>query len=133
MENVQSVADKSAIAVSTICALHCLILPVAVVMYPSTLGFLPGDETIHLALLFVVIPISSFALFRGAKVHKKGKIFAVGTCGLFILVLAVAFGHDILGEIGEKVLTVIGSLLVVTAHIQNHLTCQRTDCDCHDE
>ena len=59
MENIQAIADKSAIALSVLCALHCLLLPAAIVLYPSTLGFLPGDESVHLALLFGVIPISA--------------------------------------------------------------------------
>ena len=55
MENIQAVADKSAIALSFLCALHCLLFPAAIVLYPSTLGFLPEDESVHFALLFVEI------------------------------------------------------------------------------
>ena len=133
MENIQAIADKSAIALSVLCALHCLLLPTAIVLYPSTLGFLPGDESVHFALLFVVIPISAYALIKGGKVHKSRKVFITGISGLLVLVAAVVFGHDILGEIGEKILTVIGSVIVIIAHVQNHLTCRGVDCECHDE
>ena len=133
MGDVQAIADKSAIAVSALCALHCLLIPAAMILYPSMLRFLPGDESVHFALLFFIIPISSFALIRGGVVHKSRKIIFIGFSGLAILILAVTFGHDILGGMGEKILTVIGSVVVVTAHVRNHLVCQRFKCDCHGE
>jgi|TARA_B100001939_G_scaffold259078_1_gene226023 hypothetical protein len=133
MENIQGIADKSAIVLSFLCALHCLLLPAAIVLYPSTLGFLPGDESVHFALLFLVIPISAYALVKGGKVHKSRKVFITGISGLLVLVAAVVLGHDILGEIGEKILTVLGSIIVIIAHVQNHLICRATDCECHDE
>ena len=133
MENIQGIADKSAIVLSFLCALHCLLLPAAIVLYPSTLGFLPGDESVHFALLFLVIPISAYALVKGGKVHKSRKVFITGISGLLVLVAAVVLGHDILGQIGEKIFTVLGSIIVITAHVQNHLICRATDCECHDE
>ena len=133
MENIQAIADKSAIALSVLCALHCLLLPAAIVLYPSTLGFLPGDESVHLALLFGVIPISAYALIKGGKVHKSRKVFITGISGLLVLVAAVVLGHDVLGEIGEKILTVLGSIVVIIAHVRNHLICRATGCECHDE
>ena len=133
MENIQAIADKSAIVLSFLCALHCLLLPAAIVLYPSTLGFLPGDESVHFALLFVVIPISAYALIKGGKVHKSRKVFITGISGLLVLVAAVVLGHDIVGEIGEKILTVLGSMIVIIAHIKNHLICRATDCECHGE
>ena len=133
MENIQGIADKSAIVLSFLCALHCLLLPAAIVLYPSTLGFLPGDESVHFALLFLVIPISAYSLVKGGKVHKSRKVFIVGISGLLVLVAAVVLGHDMLGEIGEKILTVLGSIIVIIAHVQNHLICRATDCECHDE
>ena len=133
MENIQGIADKSAIVLSFLCALHCLLLPAAIVLYPSTLGFLPGDESVHLALLFGVIPISAYALIKGGKVHKSRKVFITGISGLLVLVAAVVLGHDVLGEIGEKILTVLGSIVVIIAHVRNHLICRATGCKCHDE
>ena len=133
MENIQAIADKSAIALSFLCALHCLLLPAAIVLYPSTLGFLPGDESVHFALLFLVIPVSAYALIKGGKVHKSRKVFITGISGLLVLVVAVVLGHDIVGEFGEKILTVLGSIIVIIAHIQNHIICRATDCECHGE
>jgi hypothetical protein len=56
----------------------------------------------------------------------------VGIVGLVILVLSIILGESILGEPGEKTLTLIGSILVVYAHYKNHQTCKELDCSCHD-
>ena len=128
MENIQATADKSAIALSVLCALHCLLMPAAIVLYPTTLGFMPDNESVHFALLFVVIPISAYALIKGGKVHKSRKVFITGIIGLLVLVAAV-----VLGEIGEKILTVLGSIIVIIAHAQNHFICRENDRECHDE
>ena len=133
MENIQATADKSAIVLSVLCAIHCLLMPAAIVLYPTTLGFLPDNESVHFALLFVVIPVSAYALIKGGKVHKSRKVFITGISGLLVLVAAVVLGHDIVGEIGEKILTVLGSIILIIAHVQNHLICRATDCECHGE
>jgi hypothetical protein len=65
--------------------------------------------------------------------HKTTYFLAVGSFGLFTLLLAVTLGVSILGELGEKTLTLLGSILVVYAHFKNHQVCKELDCSCHDE
>lgn len=36
-------------------------------------------------------------------------------------------GHEVLGETREKMLAVLGALLVATSHIRNHLLCRTLD------
>ena len=48
-----------------------------------------------------------------------------------VLVFAVLTAN-IFGEIGEKSLTVLGSLFVIYAHYKNHQICKELDCDCHE-
>jgi len=40
--------------------------------------------------------------------------------GLLLLTLAGTVAHDVVGEIGETVLTIVASLFIVYAHIQNY-------------
>ena len=130
---MQALVDKSAIGLSLLCALHCLLFPLAIFLYPNFIYFLPNDETVHLLIVFIVIPISVFALLKGAKLHKKPSIFFIGISGLLTLVVALLLGHDVIGSLGEKIVTLIGSLLVIIAHIQNYSTCLRTNFDCHSD
>lgn len=131
MLNIQAIADRSAISLSVLCALHCLLFPLAILLYPNFFSFLPNDETFHFFILFIIIPVSFYALYKGAKIHKSSSIIIIGIFGISILVLALIFGHDIIGELGEKTLTLIGSVLMIIAHVKNYSFCLKGNCDCY--
>lgn len=131
MRNVQTVADKTAIGLSTLCAIHCLMLPVAIVMLPSLLATSFGDESFHQWLLLAVIPSSAIALTLGCRKHGRWGVVTTGVLGLSVLVFTAFFGHDLLGELGEKVASIAGALLIVAGHLQNHLACRAGRCHVH--
>ena len=79
------------------------------------------------------VPISFFALTLGLKNHKKSSFFIIGITGLIILILALILGQEILGELGEKLVTLIGSIIVVFAHFKNYQTCIQTEYSFRDE
>ena len=133
MLNTEALADGSAIGLSLICTLHCLLLPVAVALYPNFMSFMPNDEVVHLSILFVAIPISIFALLKGAKLHSKHSVFFIGFSGLLILVLALFLEHSFFGDHGEKIFTIIGSIVVSYAHYKNFSICRNQGCLCHSE
>ena len=81
----------------------------------------------------MAVAISFFALILGLKTHKKSSYFLVGIAGLTILILALILGEGILGELGEKLVTLSGSIIVVFAHFKNYQTCIQIECSCHDE
>lgn len=122
--------DKTAIGLSALCIVHCLLLPVSLTILPSIaiLSTL-SDEVFHVLLIALVLPTSMVALLLGCKRHKSSAIFALGIGGLMTLGFTAVFGHDVLGEQMEKVATVIGALMVAGAHIQNFRLCRQTDCE----
>jgi len=133
MKNILAISDKLAISLSFLCTLHCLVLPLAIVLMPS-LAILPfEDEAFHQGLLIAVIPISTFALTIGCKKHKRYRLLLLGGIGLCILITSAILGHDLLGETWEKILTVIGACLIALGHIWNYRLCQlQKDCGCHE-
>lgn len=121
-------ADKSAIVLSFLCLAHCLILPVAAIAIP-TLYTLPfEDELFHKVLLIVVVPISAFALLMGCQKHRTWSLLAWGAIGLTILTFTGLFGHDLFGETGERVATVIGSMCLIFCHYKNYRLCRSHHC-----
>ena len=76
-------------------------------------------------------PVSAYALVKGYLNHDKLSYFLYGIFGLSVLVFAVLTA-SIFGEIGEKSITVLGSLFVIYAHYKNHQICKELDCDCHE-
>ena len=84
-----------------------------------------GDEAFHKWMLVAVIPISIYALTMGCKKHQHYRLLFWGISGLMVMVLAVLIGHDIAGEAGEKILTLLGAILIVFAHVGNFRRCQQ--------
>ena len=120
--------DKLALSASALCVLHCLVVPISLLLFPSaTLGFF-GDESFHKMLLTVIIPISIVALFLGCRKHKKKSVFLYGFTGMAVLGIAAIWGHDLLGESGEIALTLMGTLTLSYAHVKNQRMCVSNKC-----
>ena len=130
---LQEKADKFAISLSLLCALHCAVLPSLWVLIPSflILGF--DSELIHWWMLVIVIPVSGIALVSGTRKHGNYMLLLMGLIGLLVLASAVILGEDLLGESGEKLVTVFGSAIVAVAHFRNYRFCRDTDCQCHTD
>lgn len=131
MKQLQIIADKTAISLSVICTLHCLVLPFVVVMLPALAALNLQDETFHLWMVIAVIPISLLALTMGCKKHRDYRVPLLGITGLSLLILAVVLDHDLIGETGEVVLTVLGATIIAAGHLLNYRLCQRHHCECH--
>ncbi len=88
----------------------------------------------HVWMVVAVIPISAYALTMGCKNHKRYQILWIGSIGLLILCVVAFLGHDLLGEELEKVFTIIGSMIIVIAHVLNYRLCQPQDmCACPEQ
>ena len=118
--------DKIAISFSVVCALHCLLLPIAVIFLPSISATFLGTEDFHKTLLYFVIPSSIIALSLGCKMHGKYEVYSYGFFGIGALLFASFFGHDYFGEVGEIFLTLIGAGIVSLGHYKNQKLC--ADC-----
>ena len=129
MTEVTSVLDRSAIGLSFLCVLHCLAVPLTLILMPSLAALPIADERVHLLLVLLVVPTSTVALTLGCRQHGLKHILAWGLTGIVILVLAAGFGEEFLGEYGEKILTVVGSVLVAVGHILNFKCCRTAGCD----
>ena len=131
MEREQMVTDKFAIGLSLICAIHCLALPLLLIILPSMIALQLDNEIFHTLIIITVLPVSIFALTLGYKKHKRNWLLIVGFTGLLLLVIAVILGEEITGEFGEKLLTVLGASLVAAGHLWNFRLCQQlADCAC---
>jgi hypothetical protein len=121
--------DKAAIGLSTVCAIHCLTLPIALAMIPSVVLLEFGDENFHQLLTFVVFPTSLIALTMGCRRHRHWQVLGWGVAGLSLLVLTAMLGHDLMGEKMEKFATLCGAMLVVMSHLMNFRRCRANDCE----
>ena len=127
----RSTLDFIGIRLSLLCLVHCLALPLLIVLAPVILRSLPGDVVTHRALAVAILPVGLLAFRFGYRVHRRRWILAVFIAGLLLISTAAFFGEEFLTGYTEVAVTVCGGILLVTAHLLNHCFC-RSDaaCDC---
>ncbi len=122
---IRKLLDSLAVALSGVCAVHCLALPLVVVAYPL-LGSWSMDELLfHRLLLIVIIPVSLIALLLGYYTHRSRQVAVLGTLGIAILALVAVSGHDWLSMTGERLATTAGGLILASGHLINAVIAQR--------
>lgn len=128
MNRLGNLLDKTAIGISIACGIHCLLLPVALVAAPSTALLASVDESLHQALILLILPVSLIGLSLGCRQHRQWPIFMLGILGILVSVGSVLLGHDFLGESGEIAGTLVGASLICASHIQNYRRCRADAC-----
>lgn len=129
-KNIRALTDKIAIGLSIACTIHCLALPVILVLLPSLTALQLDNEAFHVWMLIAVLPISLYSLFMGCSQHKNYLLFIIGFIGLGFLVSAILL-EELVGEDGEKILTLIGATIIAFVHYRNFRLCQKMETDCH--
>lgn len=107
--------DVSAIGLSSLCLIHCLVLPVVAVGLPFLGGWSQADW-LHLVFVGLAAPISALALFRRAAKRPPAGLLLLAAAGLFLLALG-ALGLPT--HAFETPLSVMGGLLLAGAHTWN--------------
>ena len=132
MRLTQEYSDKTAISLSALCLVHCLLVPSFLVFLSGYVSLSYNNELIHYVILFIAIPVSLYALITGVRNHKSYRFLYLGLTGIISFILAVTLGAQMWGEVGEKVLTTVGALLVAISHFKNYRLCREVECDdCH--
>lgn len=114
--------DRAGIALSALCAVHCLlsVLLVGVIGVGAEALLNPA---IHRFGLLVATLIAAVAIGWGAMKHRMAAPFVVAMTGLSFMGGALAVPHGV----EEAVLTIIGVALVSLGHILNlrhlHTSC----------
>lgn len=107
--------DRSALGLSGLCLVHCLIGSLLLAALSVSGGFLVNHQ-FHVIGLAVAIPLAAFALWRGVVVHGRWLVAAIGGVGLALMVVAQFSTH---GAAEEIFYTVIGVSLLGIAHLLN--------------
>ena len=130
--NTQVKADKLSITLSLACMIHCLLMPSFLILTSGFLALSIDNELIHRVFLIMVLPVSLYALITGYQNHKILSYLYLGISGLWLLFFAVFFGEGVFGELTEKSLTLLGSIIVASSHYKNYKACKELACECHE-
>ena len=112
----QGFCDRLGIGLSSVCAIHCLLVPVFVSLIPLWPALEHVHEFTHLVFFLAITPTVVLSLRR---LHANRWVSFYLIFGTFIIFLAWFFNSH-LGEYGEAGVTLIGSLLLITGHWINY-------------
>lgn len=125
MQSISKPLNKSAIGMSILCAAHCVGMPFVLVMLPALASTPLADEAFHKMVLLLVLPMSCYAFWQSFQTFQKKSLLSYGMLGLTMMICAAFFGHDVLGENGEKIATLAGATMVAFSHLKNLTLCQK--------
>lgn len=120
--------DRLGITATSICALHCILLPVLLPTL-SLLGldYFASHESEHI-FLFLTLILGSIALFTGfKKYHRKIYPFYLLALGGFIY-----WHKHSVDESLQPFMIIVGAFLLVAAHVVNLKLCNNCRV-CEDE
>ncbi|WP_343527361.1 MerC domain-containing protein [Sphingomonas sp.] len=107
--------DGLAISASTLCLIHCLVLPVVLAFLPAIAEWADLGEGVHVVMLGIALPLSGSTLLLGWRRHHRRVPLGLGAAGLTLLVAGVLLE----GGMAGLLITVTGSLTLTLAHIAN--------------
>ena len=107
-----------AVALSGLCLLHCLTLPILIALIPFMSQF--GEGHFHVQMLLVVLPVSVMAFSLGFRRHRVKSVIAWGGVGMLLLVLGATVVHDSFGLVADRTVTICAALILAFAHYFNN-------------
>jgi hypothetical protein len=120
----RSLADRIGIVLSGACLVHCLVLPIVLPLLTMTADA-AENPVVHLVLALLILPTTLWAARHGYTHHRNAVIVALLAAGGLIITIGLLAGVELgvmlhlSGEAVERVLTVIGSVLLVSGHWRN--------------
>jgi len=115
-ERRTNIIEGAAVSASLLCLVHCLALPLLLLLLPGILGLFVRSEAFHHVALALVVPSAVGAFWLGYRRHRAVRPAVLGVAGVGCLVVALLPGQE---EAMEVWMTVTGSLLLVTGHTIN--------------
>jgi len=127
--SMQRILDNFGLTISAACAIHCILLPILLILAPYVeLTFFTSHE-FHESLMYFILPTSLVAFTLGCKRHNDRNVKLGGICAIFVLLLAISL-HDF-NEVLSVILTLFASCLLILTHLRNRTLCSHEEYSCH--
>ena len=131
---MQKIIDNLGITISSVCAIHCVLLPAIFIIAPYS--FLASHE-FHEALIYFILPCAAVAFTLGCRKHGDIKVALMGSFGIILLASSILL-HEVFHseehseELVTVLITVAGSIMLILSHLRNRKLCLKEEFACHD-
>ena len=109
---------------STLCVVHCVLLPLALGFLPAATAELLEGEALHQGLVFFVVLCAGMAFIPGWRRHRRVEVPGLAVTGLVLLGVAAFLLPEGVSESLETGLTLGGGVLLAVAHARNRTLCR---------
>ena len=120
---ITEILDRTAIVLSSLCVVHCLVLPLLIVFTPFLGQFAEGH--LHAQMLLLVLPLSTGALALGFRNHRNGQIILAGVIGMLLLTVGGTVVHNQFGIVADRIFTISGAIILAMSHWFNSRTARQ--------
>lgn len=119
--------DLWGIIISAACVLHCMAIPMIILIFPAVgLELFPREDMTHAVLLAFILGVAGLAFISGYRVHGRWQPVVWLIAGLVLVIFATFFVHREFGHSWEPVFAIAGSVCLIRAHYLNH-HCKKCD------
>lgn len=108
--------DRFGVCASTVCLVHCVLTPFVILFFPGVKGLF--TEEAHEVFAVVVVSSITFAVYPHCRRHGHKDIIAMAIFGV-ALILAAIFFETRMPLALHYILTTIGSVFLILAHLKN--------------
>lgn len=113
--------DMAGMGMSLACIAHCVAAPVLAVAIPV---LVIAERATHGAMAIAILGIGLLAFIPGYRRHRSLQVLLVGGVGFGMLSLGAILPEGVLGEAAETGLTILGGLILISAHLRNAYFCR---------
>ena len=138
--------DRLGVGMALVCAVHCLLTPLLIIVLPIIATSFWVDENFHFWMLSLVVPLTAISFFIGCRKHHDIILAILAVIGIGLLFCGVIFGcsscqgDHYLPSFSdfknfphgfESTFTTLGGFFLVFAHIRNFRLCRKSSCEHH--
>lgn len=121
--------DLAGMTLSLGCLVHCLALPALATLSPWLAWSWIGNESVHLWVLILALPVALIRLGLGCRRHRRLGVLVAGVSGITLLWLALGLEGQ-LPATAHVALSLVGGLTLAFAHWRNFRLCRQNACAC---
>jgi hypothetical protein len=115
--------DRLGMGLSLLCAVHCLVAPLIILSIPLLARYYLVHPLFHFLLALAIIPVGLLAFLSGIRHHHNWWVLVLGIPGLALVTMVPYMVHVLKFDWNEQIWMVVGSLLLMSAHLINRKSC----------